>query len=297
MKLKRYQTTIFCSFLVFVALLAGGKAYGQEKERITTKEVQEVVDLIEDPNKRAVLVKTLKNLILAKEAAMGKDEKASAKPDKKKGRELLIIEEVFDKFDTLSTKVVGSAAATASLVAKTPLAFGTVKTFLSKRENRSNLLKLLADILAGVVIAFLLGVFLQKFIPQSAEGPMHFINKLLTNVAQVLLALVPYGVMLASLFILFKLFPSFPLGHSLALIFFTILFLYHAALKILRALVSPDAAQTRILPITDETANYYWIWGQRFAHYTAIYFVAVQFLNILQVEPPSFAFIKGILLL
>ena len=86
MQLKRYKTTIFFSFLVFVALLTGGKAYGQEQERITTKEVQEVVDLIEDPNKRAVLVKTLKNLILAKEAAMGKDEKASAKPDKKKGR-------------------------------------------------------------------------------------------------------------------------------------------------------------------------------------------------------------------
>ncbi|MFH1488619.1 MAG: hypothetical protein ABII06_06935, partial [Pseudomonadota bacterium] len=296
MQLKRYKTTIFCSFLVFVAFLSWGKAYAQEKERITTKEVQEVVDLIEDPNKRAVLLKTLKNLIQAKEAAMGKDEKTSAKPDDKKGRESLIIEQLFSKFETLSTKVVGSAAGAASLIAKTPLVYERVTSFLSKPENRANLLKLLADIVAGIVIAFLLRVFLQKFIPKSAEGPINFIKKLLTNAAQVVFGLIPYGAMLASLFILFELFPSFPLGHSLALIFFTILFFYHVAVKLLRALVSPDAAQNRILPINDETANYYWIWGQRFAHYTAIYFMVVQFLNILQVDTPSFAFIRGILL-
>ena len=295
MQLKRYKTTIFF-FLVFVALLTGGKAYGQEQEGITTKEVQEVVDLIEDPNKRAVLVKTLKNLIQAKEAAIGKDEKASAKPDEKKGRELLIVEQFFNKFETLSSKVVGAAAGAVSLIVKTPLVYEGVKSFLSKRENRANLLKLLADIVAGMVIAFLLRVFLRKFIPKSTEGPMNFIKKLITNSAQVLFALIPYGAMLASLFILFKLFPSFALGHSLALVFFTTLFFYQMALQILRALVSPDAAQNRILPINDETANYYWIWGQRFTHYTAIYFMVVQFLNIVQVDPLSFAFIKGILL-
>jgi len=296
MQLKRYQAAIFFSFLVFVALSTGGKAYGQGKEQITAKEAQGVVDLIEDPNKRAALVKTLKNLILAKEAAMGKEEKASAKPNEKKGRKLLIIEQFFYEFETLSTKVVGSAAGTASLVAKTPFAYERVKSFLSKRENRVNLLKLMANILAGIVIAFLLRFFLQKFIPKTAEGPINFIRKLITNAAQVLFTLIPYGALLASLFILFQLFPSFSLGHSLALILFTILFFYHLALKILRALVSPDAAQTRILPINDETANYYWIWGQRFAYYTAIYFVAVQSLNAIQLDPPSLAFIRGILL-
>jgi len=296
MQLKRYQATIFLSFLMVMAFLTGGKAYGQEKERITTKEVQGVVDLIEDPNRRAVFVKKLKNLIQANEAAMGKDKGASAKPEEEKGRKFLIIEQLFDNFKTLSTRVVGTASGTASLVRKTPLVYERVKSFLSQRENRANFLKLLADIVAGIVIAFLLSLFLKKFIPKTTEGPIKFIHKLIPNAAQVLLTLIPYGVLLASLFILFKLFPSFPIGHSLALVFFTILFFYHLALKILRALVSPDAAQTRILPINDETANYYWIWGQRFAHYTALYFVVVQFLNILQVAPPSFAFVRGILL-
>jgi moderate conductance mechanosensitive channel len=296
MQLKRYQAAIFFSFLVLVAFLTAGKAYGQEKEGITTKEVQGVVDLIEDPNRRAVLVKALKNLIRAKEAAMGKDERTSAGPGEKKGRELLLIEQFFSRFQTLATGVVGSAASTASLVAKAPLVYERVKSFLSEHENRSKLLKLLADILAGIVIALLLRFFLQRFVPKTVEGPLDFINKLTINAAQVLFALIPYGVLLASLFILFKLLPSFPLGHSMALILFTILFFYHLALKILRALISPDAAQTRILPINDETANYYWIWGQRFAHYTAIYFVVVQSLNVVQVDPASLAFIRGVFL-
>ena len=47
----------------------GQRGYGQEKEHITAKQLEEVVDIIEDPNKRAVFVNNLKNLIQAKEEA------------------------------------------------------------------------------------------------------------------------------------------------------------------------------------------------------------------------------------
>ena len=107
MKSKRYQMAVF--FLVFLALLLGENGYGQENERITTMELQEVVDLIEDPNKRAVLVKTLKTIIQAKEAPTVKDDSKSAKPTEEKRRELLIIERFFSEFESLSTKVIMAA--------------------------------------------------------------------------------------------------------------------------------------------------------------------------------------------
>ena len=72
---------------------------------------------------------------------------------------------------------------------------------------------------------------------------------------KVILTLVPYGVLLASLFILFKILPSFPVGHSLSLLFFTILFFYRMTLEVFRVLLSPDEARIRLLPLSDEYAN------------------------------------------
>jgi len=93
MKLREYQIAAF--LFLFLVLWIGEKGYGQENERITTKHLAEVVDLIEDPDKRAVFVNTLKNLIMAKEEATRKEEKESAKPPDEKTRELFVIELFF----------------------------------------------------------------------------------------------------------------------------------------------------------------------------------------------------------
>ena len=294
MKLREYQIAAF--LLLALVFLTGEKGYGQEKAPNTTKQLQEVVDLIEDPNKRAVFVNTLKNLIKAKEEATRKEEKESAKPPDEKTRVLFVIELFFSKFEALSTEILTAAGSTASLISKAPMAYQKIKVFISAPENQVNLLKLLANITAAILIAFGLRVFLQKSVHSPTDASNTFLRKVIRNVVQMIFALIPYGALLISLFILFSLFPSFPMGHSLTLIFFTVLLFYQVALKISRALISPDVAHARILPINDEKANYYWIWVQRFAHYTAIYFLAIQSLTVIRIPLSSLAFIRGVLL-
>jgi small conductance mechanosensitive channel len=97
--------------------------------------------------------------------------------------------------------------------------------------------------------------------------------------------------------VLFDLLPSIPVGQSLVFLFFMVLLFYRASLAFFRALLSPDEENLRIFPLSDEYANYFWIWVRRFADYTALYFLIVRTLDLVEIAATSFAFIRGVLLI
>jgi len=292
-KHERLFVSIFFFILVF---LLPTLSSGQGQEKLSTKDIQEVVDLLEDSQKRETFVKDLKNLKQLKEATVKEGEEKKIKPPDKE-REVLFIENLFVKFESLSGKVMEAATSTFSLVTKTPEAFREVKSFLSRSENLFKLIKLFGDIAGGIIIAFIISLFLRKPILKINDRMTTLTSKVTLGLLKVVLTLVPYGVLLASLFILFKILPSFPMGHSLSLLFFTILFFYRAALEVFRVLLSPDEARIRLLPFSDEYANYGWVWVLRFVNYTAFYALVTWTLLVVNVSSPAQYFIRGILLL
>jgi small-conductance mechanosensitive channel len=150
---------------------------------------------------------------------------------------------------------------------------------------------------ASIVFLLIAKTFVKKY-GKMRSGRQHGLGlRIVVGTFWVSLTALPYGVLVASLFILFGLFPSFPVGQSLALLFFTIMFFYRLSLEIFRLLLSPDDNAWRLIPIGDENANYLWVWLLRFAHYTALYFLVLQTLQIVQVVGPAFAFIRGVLLM
>ena len=280
--------------LLFVALSAS--SYGKEpgvgkNAEVSIKEMSEVVSLLEDSQKREAFVKDIRNLIKVKESST-----VSPRQPEKKQRKALFIENLFMRFESFSERIVGAAASSASLIGRLPETLGSAKGLLSERENLYKLLRLLGDVLGGILIALFVGVILRRYIPKRDTRVRGLLSKSGRGIQHIVVAMIPYGILLLSLFVLFKAFPSFPGGHSLALIFFMLLFFYRSALEMFRILLSPDEGYLRILPLKDENANYFWVWMLRFARYTFFYFLVTRALFIAKIPLPPFSVIRGILL-
>jgi small-conductance mechanosensitive channel len=263
---------------------------------VATEDLKGLVDLMENPQRREAFVKNLKNLIQLREAAEREAEGAERLSERKK-RPVLAIEKAFISFESVFKGILDAGASTASLVARVPGALETAKSFLGKPENRSTLLKLLGNIAGGIVIALIVGLLLRTYAPKRDERERSLSFKLGRGVLQVVLRLAPFAALLASLFVLFEIFPSFPLGHTLVLLIFLVVFFYRFALAVFSVLLAPEDDPMRILPLSDEGANYFWVWAVRFTNYTAFYVIVTGVLLVAGAAGPSLLFIRGILLI
>ncbi|MGD9074971.1 MAG: mechanosensitive ion channel family protein [Desulfobacteraceae bacterium] len=293
----RVKRRLFGISFIFLAILLATTTYGQESEKVSAKELKEVMALMEDPQKREGFLKDLKNIIQAREAATEEREKRPVGRPGKKEREVLVIENLFSRFDSISKNVMDAAASTVSLLGRAPAAYERAKSFLSRPENHSKMLRLAADVAAGVLIALILKLLLRGVAPRLTSRMKGFSSKIALGFLKVLVILIPYVAILASLFILFRILPSFGLGHSLALLFFMVLFFYRMTLEVFSVLLSPDEEPIRILPFSNENANYIWIWISRFALYTALYVLVTRTLFLLQIPSPALSFLRGLLLI
>ena len=291
-------------FLAGALLVLGplSPAYGEDMREsgnaeISTKELSGVVDLLEDSKRRETFVRDLKNLIKVKESRTKESEEVSRKPEEKKEKKLLVIENLFAGFDSFSKRIIGAGASTVSLVSKTPEALGKAKVFLSQRQNRSNFLRLLGTVAGGILVALIVGYLLGRYLPRIEERMRGLPSKVVIGLVQIILRVIPYFVVLLSFFILFKALPSFPLSHSIVLLFFTVLLFYRVALELFRILLSPDNERIRIFPLKGENANYFWVWVLRFARYTLFYFLVTRILFVVEIAPQSFLFIRALLLI
>ncbi|KPK29992.1 MAG: hypothetical protein AMK69_04775 [Nitrospira bacterium SG8_3] len=203
---------LFGILLVFLAILMATATYGQEKEKVSAKELREVMDLMEDPQKRDVFLRDLKNIIQAREAATEERAKRPVERPVKKEREVLVIENLFSRFESISRNVMDAAASTVSLLGEGPAAYEKAKSFLSQPENRSKMWRLAADVAAAILIALILKLLLRGYAPRLTSRMKGLSSKITLGFLKVLIVLIPYGAILASLFIFFRIWPSFLRG-------------------------------------------------------------------------------------
>ena len=138
-----------------------------EKEvDVATKDLKELVDLLENPERREAFTKDLKNLIQLREATKAEGVERDLET---RERRVLAIEKALKGFESLFKRVLDAGASTASLIRRTPRVLENAKTFLSDPENRSKLLRLLGNIAASIVIALIVGVLLQRYSPTKGE--------------------------------------------------------------------------------------------------------------------------------
>jgi small conductance mechanosensitive channel len=256
-----------------------------------------MVDLLEDPQKRGVFLKDLKRLIQTKELAAAQKKEAPEKRPEPKAKEAAFIAGLFLRFEVLSKKVVEAASSAVKLVGRVPETFDRAKVFLADGANRARIFRLLINIAIAIFIAFMVRAYTRKRMKQLTRRMGGLPSRIAFGFLKILLGLVPYVILLASFFLLFRFQPSYPLAHTLTLIFFLILLFYRLAIHVFQVLLSPDQSETRILSVTDENANYLWVWARRFIDYAVFYFLITSTLSALKIPAPAYAFIRGVLLI
>ncbi len=279
-------------FVFLIQALMAGQGVAAAPEEAPAPDIQELVRVIEDPKEREVLLERLRALAEAQKAPG-----AAEKEPLPKEEPLLGMEEVFASFERLSAQVIRSAARTGELLAGPPGALRATLDFLSQPENRSALLRTAAALAAALLLALILRLILRPRLPSAPEDLGHMGVRLGRALMRWLLSIIPSGLALLSLFVLFRVLPSPAPWRALVFHVFTVAFLYRVAVEAFRAFLSPDEARLRAAPMGDETANYYWLWLKRFANYGAFYAVLMGFLAIAEAPGSASAFIRGLLLL
>ena len=75
-----------------------------------------------------------------------------------------------------------------------------------------------------------------------------------------------------------------------------VLLVYQTIAQCLRIALEPDDATARLLPFSDETAHYLWIWARRFLYYGVAYSVIIHLLDIFYATPQAYQGVRGVLL-
>ena len=269
----------------------------QGEDEITKGDVQGLVDLLEDNEKREAFLKDLKIFMQAKEESGQKREKEGVKPQEDKKTEALIIEDLFLQFETLSGRVIDGALKTVKLAANLPQSFSTLFSTLSHPDNRAEAWRLLWIPVICIIIAVICRRLLRRWISGLTGRMRTMPSRIAFGLARIFLIVAPYGLLPASLFLLFGIFPTFPKGRSLLFILLSVWFFYRLIIELFRMLLSPEDKDIRILPLSDENVQYYWVWVLRFTIYTAFYSVIIRTLWVSGISFPVLSFIRGILLM
>jgi small conductance mechanosensitive channel len=300
MSLRRFLASLAVGMTVLVtspSLPVQGAEPPASEPGVDTRELDRLVEVLEDSQKRELFLKDVKALIRAQEAAEGGKESYKPQPAGKAAAGEPAVQQLFRQFDSLSESIVRAGAETIEWLSRAPQALNRAQGYLFDPRNQKALLRLFVNIGAAVVLALIVGLLLKLARRRIPERQRSFPAKLGVGLVRIVLGLIPYGALLIALFVLFDLLPSIPVGQSLVFLFFMVLLFYRASLAFFRALLSPDEENLRIFPLSDEYANYFWIWVRRFADYTALYFLIVRTLDLVEIAATSFAFIRGVLLI
>ena len=286
---------LFCSLmLTLILLFLSGPVQSQQPQKgASTDDLEDLLGVVESPTKREAFLKNLKGLIEARKALEGKGEDAASKDEK----QLLIIRVVFERFEELSREVRKTVGTMGVMLEEVPAAIGKVKRFLSQSENLSRLLVLFLNAGIAALAALVFAFFLRRPVRSATARMKGLPSKIGWGCVYVLLKAIPYAILCVAFNLSFKFLPSLPAWRTIVLLFLILLFFYRVAIEAFRVLLSPDETHLRIVSISDENANYLWIWMRRFAFYALFYFMVTRSLMWTHMAQTYFHHLRVLLLI
>lgn len=282
-----YSRTFAATFLFIIFLFTAVSALAEPS---SADDIEDLLGIMESPTKREAFTKNLKNLLETKKAM-------EVKKSTDKDEQLLIIRLIFDQLDKISQDFRKEAIALGLMVEELPETYERVKTFFLETKNRPHLRILLLDAAVALLSMLILSLFLKGPIRSVTARRNDLPSKIGWGFVYILLKVLPFVALFIVFYIMFRIFPSFSKGRTLVLLLFTLLLLYQSVMAVFHILLSPEQGHARLAPISDENANYLWIWVRRFALYVFFYFLTTR--SFLWTQEPQlyFAYLRGLLLL
>jgi len=290
------QVRLFCLIWLMVCLLGAPvlKASAQEKaaepqSRLSQDELHRLVRLLEDEQERQEFIRNLKALIqLQEEQAAG--------PAEPTPEITTMVEQLFRKLDHFSEQLIQTGRNAAELASRLPEVLSRLVRLVSEPAGRANLSQLLADTLGGLLFAFAATVLMRRFTPKIPETRPGLFPRAVLASKRLVWGTVPYFALLIAVFGLYQTFPVFREVQAVIILFLLIILSYQISVHLVLGLLSPEAASARLVPLNDEDANYLWVWGLRFARFTAFYFFVTQGLLAAGLREEAHTLIRGVLL-
>jgi len=292
---RTIHTILFCLVAtLFSFMLPTSEARSQEPAAsVSVQELDEALGLIENPKKREAFVKDLKALLAAKKALDEKG-KGGAGQDT---QELRLIRWVSERFETMLADVRTAVKRMVDVVLRIPDGIQNIQGFFDPSDNRLRLVTLSLNAGLAAIIGLMASFLLARPSRYAAERRQTLPSKIAWGTLQILLKAAPYLISFTAFSLLAKFRPSLSSGTKVLFLFFVLLFFYRTAIVIFQVVFSPEVPHRRIVPISDDNAQYLWIWTRRFAMYAFFYFMATRTVMWLHMLHPFLTFLNTALLI
>lgn len=274
--LLRLCSLLLLVFLAGIALPAGAAEPSVPAEAAAKPaDLERLVDTLEDETKRKAFVGDLKALIDVQK-------KAEARQAPSLGTRLL--ELVSSKMENAGAHLGSAAEAVLDL----PRLAGWIQDGLADPQRRADWLMLIAKlslILAAGLVAQQATQWLLRrpYALIEAQATASKTTRILLAFLRTVLDLVAIGAFLAVTYAAMTLTEPNHTARVAALAFINAIVASRVILAVAKLIFAPNFASMRLVPMTDETANYGYLWVRRMTHLTVYGYFAIEALPALGV--------------
>lgn len=256
-------------------------------EPAKTEDLQRVIDLLEDDDRRKAFVEDLKSLVAVQKEAESEAEQAVG---------VRLLKLLSAKVEAAGKQLGHAVEAVLDL----PRIFQLIQIGLSDTEQRGAwlevLLKLAVVMAAGYVAQLIVATLLRKpYALIEAQSPDSAMTRTFFVTLRMVLDLVVIGLFVAAAYGAMTVVQPSSNGRVVALALINAIALSRAILAVAKMAFAPEVAKMRLFAMGDETANYGYVWSRRLTYLAVYGFFGIETLAALGAPRSTHVFLTGIL--
>lgn len=283
MKLSLFKISTF----VVLLLLAFPLQAQDPGAPTSTAEMQSLLETLKDDEKRNAFVADLEAMVAAQKQL---DEEA----DKSVG--VLVLERVSERMDAIGTEL----ATLARDIGNIPALMASVRTFFSESENRGTWALLIGQLalilLAGIAAEQIMKRLLRRFHASiEQQAPDSYGLRVFLAALRTVLNFVAVSAFIAASYVTMTLLAPVHEGRVLALALINANVIARIVLVLSRMFLAPYVPTMRLIPMTDETAQYSQFWIRRFVYLLSYGYFLIEALPTFGVSAAAYALLAKLL--
>ena len=283
------RSSIRYSILVVLFLLAFPVLAQSQStpNSISTVEVESLLETLNDDDKRAAFISDLNALVAAQRL---RDEETETSLGS------LILEKVSVKMDAIGIELANMAKEIGNI----PKLFASVRGFFADSEKRNAWLSLIGELalifVVGMAAERLAKRLLRRFHNSiESQKPDGFGLRVFLAILRTILNFVAVTAFLAASYATMTLLAPAHEGRILALAFINANVIARVVLVVSRMFLAPYVPSMRLLPISDETAQYSLLWIRRLVYFLAYGYFLTEIMPALGASQAAYLLITKLL--